>query len=274
MTPQGKIYFLTCFVICCLLSWKINAVNDFLIIANGPFEAEEVIRKHLPHKTIVALDGAALHLYERKITPHYILGDFDSLQEIHEKEESLDSFNFRQVNHHFLSKSPPRDDDLQFEEYAVDFRCDWRPDPLNITYVRAFSQNYTDLEKGIKFCALKGANTIIIVNSLGGARTDHSFGAYSILAEHHGNPYKIQLETPQEIIKFVKDETVAFKGTPGAKFGLFGFPEATVSSKGLQWDMRDFLLKLGGSKSLGNILKETEVTLHIRGAALMMRPNY
>ncbi len=213
-------------------------------------------------------------LYERKITPHYILGDFDSLQETHEKEESLDSFNFRQENHYFLSKELPTDDDLQFEDYAIDFRSDWQPNPLTITYVRAFSQNYTDLEKGIKFCALKGARTITIVNALGGARTDHSFGAYSILAEHYRRPYKVQLETLQEIIEFVKDETVTFKGSVDAKFGLFGFPDATVSSKGLQWDMKDFQLKLGGSKSLGNILKNLEVTLQVRGAALMMRPNY
>lgn len=53
-----------------------KSLNDFLIIANAPYDHERV-QALAPHKTIIVLDGAANHL--RDLVPHYILGDFDSI---------------------------------------------------------------------------------------------------------------------------------------------------------------------------------------------------
>ncbi|MBI5346706.1 MAG: thiamine diphosphokinase [Chlamydiae bacterium] len=60
-----------------------NIKEDFLIIANGPYE-HEVIKSLMPNRTIIVLDGAANHLKE--ILPDYILGDLDSISSASEEK--------------------------------------------------------------------------------------------------------------------------------------------------------------------------------------------
>jgi thiamine pyrophosphokinase len=250
---------------------KVEAENDFLIVAHGLFE-EEVVKKYLPGKPIVALDGAANELYKNKIEPMYILGVFDSLQEIGEKKR-INSFSFNKAMSYFRSIPKPKDDSLIFEEYKSGYESEWTSN-REVTFVRAVCQNYTDLEKGIQFCALRGAKSITIVSALGGERTDHSLVNFSILKRYHRKPYKVQLVTKKEVIEFLKNETVNFKGTRGAKFGLFGFPKARAFSKGLLWEMNDYPLELGLTESSCNILKDSNITITVKGEALMIRPNY
>jgi thiamine pyrophosphokinase len=53
----------------------------YLIIGNGDFLPLEVIREISDGCTIIALDGAAERLVHQNITPHYVLGDFDSIHQ-------------------------------------------------------------------------------------------------------------------------------------------------------------------------------------------------
>jgi len=253
------------------LTYKVEAEDHFLIVANGPFE-EEVVKKYLPGKTIVALDGAANKLYKSKIEPMYILGDFDSLQEEYETK-GINFFNFNNAMSYFQSIPQPQGEAPLFEKYRLGYESEWSNNG-DVTFVRAVSQNYTDLEKAIQFCASRGAKSIVIVNALGGERTDHSLTNFSILKRYHGKLYKIQLVTKMEIIEFLKNETIHFSGSRGAKFGLFGFPKARASSKGLLWEMKDYPLELGVMESACNVLKDSNITITVKGEALMIRPNY
>ncbi len=263
--------FLLFFMIINILIDRVETEDHFLIVANGTFE-EEALKKHLIGKTIVALDGAANELYKNKIEPMYILGDFDSLQEEYEKK-GINFFNFNNAMRYFQSIPQPKGAAPLFEEYRLGYASEWSNNG-DVTFVRAVSQNYTDLEKAIQFCASKGAKSIVIVNALGGERTDHSLTNFSILKRYHGKSYKIQLVTKMEIIEFLKNETRHFRGSKGAKFGLFGFPKAKAYSKGLLWEMNDYPLELGFMESSSNILKDSNITITVKGEALMIRPNY
>lgn len=227
--------FLAMWMFCIGTSSQSLAIDTdtFILVANGPFETEVVASLlENPHFTIVVLDGAANHFYEQGFTPHYILGDFDSIQ--------------KSSYRHFQK--------------------------ANIEFVHTPDQNHTDLEKGIQFCAKQGAKKIIIVCALGGERTDHSFANLSLLKKHHGKPYRVCIHTPKEIIEFLKDEERTIQGRLDDKFGLFGFPQARGWSKGLVWELNNYPLKLGGKNSACNVLRDEIVFLKVQGEALMMRP--
>ena len=54
-------------------------MKKFIIIANGPFLARDIIIEAIQDRQILALDGAADKLLTLSISPHIILGDFDSI---------------------------------------------------------------------------------------------------------------------------------------------------------------------------------------------------
>ncbi len=104
------------------------AGKDFILIANGKDIGELRLRALLPEKTILALDGATNHLYQKNIVPHVILGDFDSI-------------------------------DPETKAYYKKKR---------IPVIHAPDQAYSDLEKAIKYCDREEATSITITNALGG----------------------------------------------------------------------------------------------------------
>lgn len=64
-----------------------HVISHFLIIANGPFDYDATQFFAKDH-TIIAVDGGSNYLQE--ITPHYVLGDFDSINsDLKKKYEHL-----------------------------------------------------------------------------------------------------------------------------------------------------------------------------------------
>ena len=215
-------------------SHTIFANNTCLIIANGHFDKKLVLNLITKHPLVVALDGAANNLIRTDIIPNYILGDFDSISDHAES--------------YFKGKDVP--------------------------FISTPDQNYTDLEKGILFCKEKDTKEILITCALGGDRTDHLFGNLSLLRRQYDKTKatKIKILTANEVIEFLKNETIEFKGPKGEKFGLFGFPKATASSKGLMWELDHYPLELGLKESACNILKDSTIQITVKGEALMIRP--
>jgi thiamine pyrophosphokinase len=70
----------------------------------------------------------------------------------------------------------------------------------------------------------------------------------------------------------MRDGTLHLNGKVGAAAGIFGFPHAVVSSSGLQWDLKESPLELGGFQSSSNYLIQEEVILQIQGDALISFP--
>ena len=221
-------------IILVITSYSAFASNTCLIIANGSFDKKLVLNLINKKPTIVALDGAANNLIRTNIVPDYILGDFDSISD--------------HAENYFKNKDVP--------------------------FISTPDQNHTDLEKGVLFCKEKGAKEILITCALGGDRTDHLFGNLSLLRRQYDKTKttKIQILTNGEVIEFLKNETIEFTAPKGEKFGLFGFPKATASSKGLMWELDNYPLELGFKESSCNILKDSEVQITVKGEALMIRP--
>lgn len=213
-------------------------MTDFLIIANGPFLAKSKLLTALRNKRSVALDGAVNQLLKYSIKPDVILGDFDSI------------------------------DAASREAYGVQLPDDSAKPYLgndSVWIVPAMDQNFTDLEKAIRFCDSEGAESITIVCASGG-REDHYEGLRLTLKESYKPARKIIVHSDYGSLCYAEDETVVIKGYPGANCGFVAFNSCAVTSEGLQYPCA------GYSKSIANKMLGNTAKLIVTGGALIFLP--
>lgn len=218
---------------------------DYIIVANGNFLVREIIAQTITDKVIVALDGAANKLARLGFKPHIILGDFDSI--------NIDILPLVDIE-------PPS------EPYGTSFRS--RED---VIIVPSQDQSLTDLTKAIHYCDQHGATSITLICAVG-ARLDHHEGVTRSLYKEYQANRPILLHTEQQTLRLLRNEAFSFNGNIGDKFGVVAFPEATISSQGLKYELNQFPLKFGLSESICNELREEVVHLSVSGNALIMMP--
>lgn len=253
------------------------AQKDFLIVANGEWDTS-VITRHMPGKITIALDGATKKFHTHAadlgfLKPDYILGDFDSIH-----EESLESnyFNVKAAMAYYNEQSVPNDAMVEFEPFQTEVETESGFETF--TYLRAASQNYTDLEKGLLFCFSQREDSepvsITIAGAFGGERMDHLLNNFSVLAKDafRRDNVTIKMINSLQAVQFLQDESVEFEADLGGHFGLFGFPLATAWTEGLEWELDGFKLNICGDNSFCNVLKSNKVSVRVEGSAIMMSP--
>lgn len=248
--------------------------QKFLIVANGPFDYK-LAKECCEGRTIIALDGAAAQLCQFDLPVDYILGDFDSLEELSKK--GIPAFNARSALEYFKTLKTDDGLTLVFEPYVAELNFGKRE---SVTFVRAKSQNYTDLEKGVLFCLSKRTKPnepidIQIICAIGGERSDHTITNFFFLKKYNKENYpglSLSLLNAGEAIQFLKDETVTVPATVGGKFGLFGFPVAYADCKELAWPLNNMRLEMGVQESACNEITATSLKVAVRGEALMISP--
>jgi thiamine pyrophosphokinase len=192
----------------------------------------DLVREYQKDRITIALDGAANEFYDWGLTPDLISGDMDSI----------------------LEKVK-----LYFEKQAVQF-------------FETHDQNYTDLEKSLKYCLNNYATDIVILCAFGGGRSDHTFHNAALLKRYYDQNVSITLVNFNESIRFLRDETITLSGPLGSALGLFGFPKAIATTQGLQWEMNDYPLELAIQESVANRFKTSLVTITVKGEALLVAP--
>ena len=237
MNRRVKLVFLTVSTLVSLTnSHLLQAATECLIIANGTPIARKVLEALVPGKFKIALDGAAdsLLLNYSPLAPDLILGDFDSIS------------------------------DQTFSGLWPNVPREHTPD-----------QDYTDLEKGIQYCQgpKLNASAIWIVNALGLTRLDHTMANLNFLKKYYSYNRPIYLVSENEVIEFVRDGEVSFKGVAGQSVGVFGFPRARITSEGLQYPMYRYNVELGVSLSSSNYLAGEQGKIAVVGEALITYPH-
>lgn len=220
--------------------------SDWAIIAHGSSLSEKQLRVLTKDRKILALDGGANMLREYHIHPQAILGDFDSIKNT---EYWGITGTFSEI-------------DESTKPYKGNF---------GIIIVPAKDQECTDLEKGIRFCLNNGANSIIILNALGGS-LDHTLGNIGLLRKYYQPHLPIYIYSEKERIEFIRDGSTTIKGKIGDRCAIMGFPEATLTTKGLAYNGTKYPLKLGIQESVCNSLASLQATVDIIGEALVIHP--
>ncbi len=139
----------------------------------------------------------------------------------------------------------------------------------SITVVKAVDQNKTDLEKAIEYLVGRQAKGIMIVNAASGA-VGHSLYNLRLLRNLHRSHCALSLLDANETVRFVCNARVSLQGSSGSSVSVFGFPQATLSSHGLQYDVDAFVLGYQGRDSVSNAMRLSQAELFIEGEALLV----
>ncbi len=219
--------------LCCMAMYA----QHWIIVANGPAASPKELLEVWDGEPILALDGAANRLFEWGIIPTGILGDFDSI----------------------------RDPGYFGIQAAVDSPYTGNQ---GILIIPAYDQDYTDLEKGIRFVGSHGASSITILYALDG-RLDHTLGNLGLLRKYYQRERPIRIHATNEWIQYVRDQRVMLYGAVGSHCAINAFPEGFMTSRGLAYNGDHYHLVLGIQESVCNSLAEPEASIEIEGEALI-----
>ena len=237
--------------------------SKYLIVANGNFLAKSIIKEAALGACIVALDGAAHKLALLSIKPDIIFGDFDSIY-----QES-------DISMHFGIKSThnQESDDLLFSEPYLGNH--------GTTIIPARNQNFTDLQKSLKFVMQFAnrydfplASSIHIVCATGG-RMDHEQANIRVLQSEYSTKCPIYLHSDNQTMTYATNQSIIISGYHHDYCGLFGMPYATMVIKngGLEYggDKPFDLLPLQYSSS-NRLIGSDGAVIDITGSALIVNP--
>gem|GEM_PF-68646 len=220
--------------------------HHYLVVANGPFLPKKIILEAAQDKHIIALDGAADRLAALGIMPDFILGDFDSIQNL----------NYWGIKQAFF------DIKINSEPYMGNYE---------IKIVPAKNQNLTDLQKSIKFCHEQKAESIHIACAIGD-RVDHTLCNLRTLRTEYIPQIPIYLHTETQTLRYINNEEYEIQGVKGDFCGVMSFPQGILSSDGLEYDVKNFPLNFGYSESVCNQLSTNIAKITLAGEALIIMP--
>jgi len=139
-----------------------------------------------------------------------------------------------------------------------------------IQVIHAPNQNYTDVEKGIYHLDRLQAKSIRLCAATG-LRLQHTLYNLRGLKKYYRDDCLLQIITPREVIQYAEDTQIIINGKVNENIAILGFPVATVSSEGLQYEMNNCVLEFEKFASISNTLLQTQATLMIQGGALIIR---
>lgn len=217
-------------------------MSEYVIIADGPFLDKKLIQTVIQNRQIIALDGAANQLRQLSITPHVILGDFDSIDAISQTYWGI----IKTFDELHLDDAP----------YQGNHQ---------VLIVPAADQNLTDLEKGIEYCDKQGAKQITLLCAAGGREDQHE-GMKIALRTAYRRQRPIWVHTTQQTLRYAENESITFYGHPGDYCGFVAVNHGLCSADGLLYPCHDL------PYSVCNRLQTTSATIHIKGGALLIMP--
>lgn len=76
----------------------------------------------------------------------------------------------------------------------------------------------------------------------------------------------------KETLRFIRNEKLQLKGKVEKAAGIFGFPQATVTTVGLRWNLNNTRVMMGEMHSSSNYLARELVTFEVQGDAILSFP--
>ncbi len=199
-----------------------------VIVANGwltqPFKIN-------PEDILIAADGGARHCLELGLTPDYVVGDLDSLED--NDLERLASAGAK------ILRFPSRKD-------------------------------YTDLELAVQQAAQLGASRVTLVAALG-ARWDQTFANVLLAAAHLEFPIRILdgnqeisfLRAGESLeISGAPGDTVSLLAVTSEVKGIY--------TQNLEYPLKNEALRLGSTRGVSNVLLQPKASISIMQGLLMV----
>jgi thiamine pyrophosphokinase len=126
-------------------------------------------------------------------------------------------------------------------------------------------QETTDFEKALTRIA---APLILAVGFLGG-RLDHTLAVLNTIVRH---PHRPVILVSRDDVCFLARPVMSLRLTPGARVALLPLDHATVTTRGLRWDLHNAVLHPTGLISSSNLAQADAVSLRIDGKVIVTLP--
>lgn len=204
-----------------------------IILAGGTPPSKKLLKKEITSKsTIIAADSGADCLWKYKITPDYLIGDFDSIN--------------NQALHFWIDKNIP------IERH-----------PQN--------KDMTDSQLALKKATALNIKEIVFLGCLGGKRVDHLLGAFGLLAECLDLSITAYLKDDYQNITLLNKPTI-IHGKNKEIFSLqaYGEPVKNLSISGSKYELKSYELKMGDALTLSNEFQDQYVNIQFTDGRLIL----
>jgi thiamine pyrophosphokinase len=208
-----------------------------IIIAGGTPPSQKLLTEEItPTSIVIAVDSGADCLWTHQITPHYLIGDFDSID--------------NKVLSYWKSKG------VAIEKH-----------PSN--------KDETDAQLALKKAATLGAKEIVFLGCLGGKRTDHLLGALGLLAECLKLNIAACLKDENQTITLINESTT-IHGNPGEVFSLHAYGETVKNLKlsYSKYELKNYDLEMGDAQTLSNEFATNTVDIQFASGKLLLIKNH
>ncbi|MCA9926615.1 MAG: thiamine diphosphokinase [Anaerolineales bacterium] len=202
-----------------------------LIFANGELEVGEWIRPYLDRATaVIAADGGTKHLYRLGRHPDLVIGDLDSLSD---------------TLRNWLAEA-----NVPMQQFPA-------------------AKDETDLELALIHAAAQGADPILLFGVLGG-RLDQTLANVMLLTHPALAGCSVRLMTANETAWLVTD-AAQIGGQVGDTVSLIPLAGDVHihSTAGLQWALKDEVLKFGPARGISNVMTQEEATILVGSGTLL-----
>ena len=122
-------------------------------------------------------------------------------------------------------------------------------------------QNDYDGAKALRWLVEERYDTVTILGS-GGGMIDHVLNNFSLIARF-GHMLSARLVF-DDCIGYVTGSAIKLRTTPGERISLIPLPAATLTTRGLAWDLHDEELMFGRREGASNRATGEEISVQIR----------
>lgn len=209
--------------ICIFLNGSVYDYNDI----KNKIESEE-------YDTIICADGGANHTFKMGITPKYIIGDLDSVE-----DEIVDYY---------------REKGVEFKKFPE-------------------KKNETDSELCIILADMLGADKVDLYAALGG-RIDHTLANVKLLEYMRKKDIESRIITEDEILYLVHNEKVTIKGNKGDTISVIPIKGDAkgITLYNLEYPLHNFTMDYSQPRGVSNVMLGDECGIEITdGSAIVVR---
>jgi thiamine pyrophosphokinase len=204
-----------------------------VIVSGGEAPSYELIRKELKNSSfLICADSGGNCLYKYNIVPHYLMGDFDSIN-----KNVLE----------FFKKSP----ECNIEAFPKD-------------------KDFTDTELVLNK-ALELGGTEISLLGCTGTRIDHLMGNIGMLFKCLKLNINAYIKDNNNYIQIV-DKSIKIKGKKGEIFSLqcYGDGVENLNIKGSRYELNNYFLTKGDPRTVSNEFLDEEVEISFTSGNLII----
>lgn len=204
-----------------------------LIVAGGVKPKDEIINYYSEQcELIIGVDKGCNYLFEAKVKPHYIVGDFDS--------SNLDVI----------------DEIVRQGAVKYQYQCE---------------KNFTDSEEAFELGISKNAKRIIFLGATG-QRFDHTLGNLGLLLKALKSGVLSEIVDDRNKMFLINENTVIKrdKEYKYVSFLAYNSKVEEFSIKGAKYNLDKYTLEIGDSRTVSNEFITDEIRLELSNGIILV----